>query len=288
MLTPFLTDLIAVLLLCRVASSQYSSDQCSWRGSGLTHESHTRDVEQVYLRCSEGNLEWLYPTGALIVNLRPNTLTAAYKYLTVCIKPLKDSKGANIYLEKSGDLKLLIQEQDHSPNQVYCYGIDEGSLRTAVCIQCLCVPFPSDVVPAVGVKCLPAEGIEGDTAPCRPCSDTEILLAVCTSDFVARGTIRGVTHDSELQESTIGVSVSKLYRQKSKIFRATGMSRRWLGQIRTPLECGVNPGNGDFLFMGSMHFGEARLGCAPRFKDFQRIYKEAKDKGQNPCEIDTD
>ncbi|MGH0137383.1 UNVERIFIED_CONTAM: hypothetical protein FKN15_030563 [Acipenser sinensis] len=106
--------------------------------------------------------------------------------------------------------------------------------------------------------------------------------------YSARGTIRGVTHDSELRESTIGVSVSKLYRQKSKIFRTAGKSRRWLGQIRTPLECGVNPGNGDFLFTGSLHFGEARMGCAPRFKDFQKIYKEARDKGQNPCEIETD
>ncbi|KAK1162212.1 meteorin-like protein [Acipenser oxyrinchus oxyrinchus] len=287
MRTPFLTDLIAVLLLSRVAASQYSSDQCSWRGSGLTHESHTRDVEQVYLRCSEGNLEWLYPMGALIVNLRPNTLTAAYKYLTVCIKPLKDSKGANIYLEKSGNLKLLIREQDHSPNQVYCYGIDEGSLFIEATLQ-------QDISRKITafqyelVNQRPGFDLHTLSAPCRPCSDTEILLAVCTSDFAARGTIRGVTHDSELRESTIGVSVSKLYRQKSKIFRATGKSRRWLGQIRTPLECGVNPGNGEFLFMGSLHFGEARLGCAPRFKDFQRIYKEARDKGQNPCEIDTD
>ncbi|XP_033895683.1 meteorin-like protein [Acipenser ruthenus] len=287
MLTPFLTDLIAVLLLCRVAASQYSSDQCSWRGSGLTHESHTRDVEQVYLRCSEGNLEWLYPTGALIVNLRPNTLTAAYKYLTVCIKPLKDSKGANIYLEKSGDLKLLIREQDYSPNQVYCYGMDEGSLFIEATLQ-------QDISRKITafqyelVNQRPGSDLHTLSAPCRPCSDTEILLAVCTSDFAARGTIRGVTHDSELRESTIGVSVSKLYRQKSKIFRTAGKSRRWLGQIRTPLECGVNPGNGDFLFTGSMHFGEARLGCAPRFKDFQKIYKEARDKGQNPCEIETD
>ncbi|RXM37450.1 Meteorin-like protein [Acipenser ruthenus] len=287
MLTPFLTDLIAVLLLCRVAASQYSSDQCSWRGSGLTHESHTRDVEQVYLRCSEGNLEWLYPMGALIVNLRPNTLTAAYKYLTVCIKPLKDSKGANIYLEKSGDLKLLIREQDYSPNQVYCYGMDEGSLFIEATLQ-------QDISRKITafqyelVNQRPGSDLHTLSAPCRPCSDTEILLAVCTSDFAARGTIRGVTHDSELRESTIGVSVSKLYRQKSKIFRTAGKSRRWLGQIRTPLECGVNPGNGDFLFTGSMHFGEARLGCAPRFKDFQKIYKEARDKGQNPCEIETD
>lgn len=125
-------------------------------------------------------------------------------------------------------------------------------------------------------------------APCRPCSDTEVLLAVCTSDFVIRGSIQDVTNEAEEQESIIHVGVNKLYRQKSKVFQLTGESGNWRGQIKTLLECGVRPGDGDFLFTGRMHFGEARLGCAPRFKDFQRMYKEAKDKGLNPCEIGPD
>lgn len=57
--------------------------------SGLSHESHRRDVEQVYLRCSQGSLEWLYPTGAIIVNLRPNMESSSghMSGLHVCIKP---------------------------------------------------------------------------------------------------------------------------------------------------------------------------------------------------------
>lgn len=62
--------------------------------SGLSHETHRRDVEQVYLRCAQGSLEWLYPTGAIIVNLRPNTApTAAHRAgLHVCIKPYSHSQ----------------------------------------------------------------------------------------------------------------------------------------------------------------------------------------------------
>lgn len=63
---------------------------CSLTCSGLSHESHSRDVEQVYLRCSQGSLEWLYPTGAIIVNLRPNTEPSAG--LHVCIKPFTYSQ----------------------------------------------------------------------------------------------------------------------------------------------------------------------------------------------------
>lgn len=70
----------------------------------------------------------MYPTGALIVNLRPNISPASYKHLTVCIKPFKDSAGANIYLEKTGELKLLVRDGERSPSRVYCFGYDQGGL----------------------------------------------------------------------------------------------------------------------------------------------------------------
>lgn len=96
--------------------------------SGLTHEGHARDVEQVYLRCSQGNLEWLYPTGAIIVNLRPNTVSPAAARLSVCIKPSTDSSGTNIYLDRNGKLRLLLREQDQAQGKVHCFSIQEGSL----------------------------------------------------------------------------------------------------------------------------------------------------------------
>uniref|UniRef100_A0A2I3GHF4 Meteorin-like protein n=1 Tax=Nomascus leucogenys TaxID=61853 RepID=A0A2I3GHF4_NOMLE len=159
---------------------------------GLTHEAHRKEVEQVYLRCAAGAVEWMYPTGALIVNLRPNTFSPA-RHLTVCIKP-----------------------------------------------------------------------------------------------FV-RGSIQEVTHEPERQDSAIHLRVSRLYRQKSRVFEpAPEGDGHWQGRVRTLLECGVRPGHGDFLFTGHMHFGEARLGCAPRFKDFQRMYRDAQERGLNPCEVGTD
>lgn len=96
--------------------------------SGLTHEGHTRDVEQVYLRCSQGSLEWLYPTGAIIVNLRPNMVSPAAARLSVCIKPSADSRGTNIYLDRNGKLRLLLREQDQAQGKVQCFSIREGAL----------------------------------------------------------------------------------------------------------------------------------------------------------------
>lgn len=101
---------------------------------------------------------------------------------------------------------------------------------------------------------------------------------------VVRGAIQAVTHDPERQESAIHLQVSRLYRQKSSVFRPAPEGG-WRGRVTTLLECGVRPGRGEFLFSGHMHFGEARLGCAPRFEDFQRMYRDAEARGLNPCEM---
>ncbi|KAG9349901.1 hypothetical protein JZ751_026254, partial [Albula glossodonta] len=141
------------------------------------------------------------------------------------------------------------------------------------------------------------------TGACRPCNDTEILMAVCTSDFVpevkqqyfiltipeahprmVRGNIRSVVDNEDLQASVIKVSATRVFRQKYALFSGAGRLTK-MGEIRTLLECGVRNGAGSFLFTGRVHFGEAWLGCAPRYKDFQRAYSLAKEARQIPSQI---
>ncbi|XP_046894599.1 LOW QUALITY PROTEIN: meteorin-like protein [Hypomesus transpacificus] len=286
MVTPILAHLLSFLLFCKIVLCQYSSDQCSWRGSGLTHEGHARDVEQVYLRCSQGSLEWLYPTGAIIVNLRPNTASPAATRLSVCIKPLQESSGTNIYLDRAGKLRLLLHERDQSQGKVHCFSIQEGALFIEaiphVDISRKITGFQYELVNE-----RPGAEPSSVAAPCQPCSDAEVLLAVCTSDFVARGSIRRVEREDE--QSSVTVAISRLYRQKTKVFVSGGArARSWAGRVKMPLQCGVKPGPGDFLLTGTVKFGEAWLGCAPRYKDFLRLYLEAQNQGTNPCHVDTD
>ncbi|XP_059527618.1 meteorin-like protein isoform X2 [Myotis daubentonii] len=252
--------LLAVLL--GGAGAQYSSDLCSWKGSGLTHEAHRKEVEQVYLRCSAGAVEWMYPTGALSVNLRPNVVSPS-RPLTLCIKPLGDSSGANIYLEKTGALKLLFRDGHHGPGQVRCFGVQQGSLFV-------------EATPQQDIR-RRATGFQYELSSRPAGSDLHALSVV-------RGAIQDVTHAPERQESAIHLRVSRIYRQKSRVFRAAP-GGGWRGRISTLLACGVRPGRGEFLFTGHMHFGEARLGCAPRLEDFQRMYQDAEARGLNPCEM---
>lgn len=281
MLTPLLLSvLLPLLLLCRNSFCQYSSDQCSWKGSGLTHEGHTRDVEQVYLRCSQGSLEWLYPTGAIIVNFRPNTVSQAAAKLSVCIKLSRESSGTNIYLDRAGKLRLLLQEQDQAQGKVHCFSIQEGALFIEA------VPHMDISRRATAFQYELGPVAHSLNAPCQPCSDEDMLLAVCTNDFVARGTIRHVKEEDERRSVT--VELSRLYRQKTQIFVSGGVrARSWAGEIKIPLHCGAKAGEGDFLFTGSVRFGEAWMGCAPRYKDFLRVYNEAKKQDSNPCHVDT-
>lgn len=149
---------------------------------------------------------------------------------------------------------------------------------------------------------------------CRPCSDAELLLAACTSDFgecvaeelrvcptfphahhwppclfiVIHGTIRGVAHDTELQESVITVAATRVIRQTLPLFQEGSSEGQGQASIRTLLRCGVRPGPGSFLFMGWSRFGEAWLGCAPRFQEFSRVYSAALTAHLNPCEVALD
>ncbi|KAM8960343.1 meteorin [Pelodytes ibericus] len=286
------------LCIVHIVSSTYREIQCSWRESGLSLE--VGSVEQVSLHCSEGSVEWLYPMGALHLSLVPRLPLAVPvpepKLFTACIKPSPFFRGAQLYLEREGVLELLLSEADLAMRpRVHCFSW-QPQQKVALFLQAIPHQDISRRIAAFryelrgdwdGRLALPLNKLNMEGV-CRPCNDTEILMAVCTSDFVVRGNIRMVGNDAELQESVIGISATRVYRQKFTLFQPRGHSVKSLGDIRTPLSCGVKPGPGSFLFMGWVHFGDAWLGCAPRYKDFKRIYEAAKRAHENPCDIALD
>uniref|UniRef100_A0AAV2LIL7 Meteorin-like protein n=1 Tax=Knipowitschia caucasica TaxID=637954 RepID=A0AAV2LIL7_KNICA len=280
--------LTALLFCC--AAAQYSSDQCNWRGSGLSHERHRRDVEQVYLRCSQGSLQWLYPTGAIILNLHPNSepLSSGEARGHACIKPRTDSQGSHIYLERAGDLKLLLSEEQQAQGVVHCFSLTEGALfveaATHSDISRRITAFQYELLSGhPGTHMIPYLLQGPDT--CKPCSDEEVLMAVCTSDFVGVGVFHRAAAGSD-SHTVAEVALSRLLRQKSRLFvRAGGRGRSWTGRVHVPTQCPLPPHRDQYLLTGAVHFGEAWLGCAPRYRDFRALYKRAHDEGINPCEI---
>ncbi|XP_077482571.1 meteorin isoform X2 [Stigmatopora argus] len=270
--------------------------------SGLSQQQGS--VEQISLHCSEGTLHWLYPKGALHLTLSPRLPSLAVGpggggssgLITACVKPSEHFRGAQLYLERDGVLELLVGDRPESPRppRVRCFSRLPGE-KVALFMQATPHQDISRRIASFRYE------LRGDwtahlsldsnhfstVEACRPCNDTEILMAVCTSDFVVRGNIRSVEEDGNLRAAIIKVSATRVFRQKYALFTSNSrVAAR--GDIRTLLDCGVKPGPGSFLFTGRVHFGEAWLGCAPRYKDFLQAYTTAKAAQQIPCELPVD
>ncbi|XP_060758584.1 meteorin-like protein [Neoarius graeffei] len=267
------------------------TDLCNWRGSGQVGSPLSGSVRHVRLRCSAGSITWFSPRHALRVVLQPNVWSA--RRAAVCVKALRGFHGAAVYVERAESLDLLLHDGE-SPEQVRCFRAHKAH-SAAIFLQ---ASPQSDAGPSVvGFryevlrKNSSATEVHTSTiqAACRPCNDFEILKAICSSDFVVRGSIRNVSHDSERQTSVVEVYKGRVYRQRSGVFeREPDLSGSWHGHIHTLLQCGVKAGSGQFLFTGAELFGEAWLGCAPRFKNFQTLYHSAKRVHQMPCDFSID
>lgn len=113
------------------------------------------------------------------------------------------------------------------------------------------------------------------------------FICCVTVSVVGSGVFQGVAPGTN-DHSSVLVSLSRLFHQKGRVFSWGGArGRKWTGRVNVPPECGVHPG-GEYLFTGSVHFGEAWLGCAPRYKNFLKLYVRAQKAGTNPCQIDTE
>ncbi|XP_068435571.1 meteorin-like protein [Clinocottus analis] len=290
-----------ILLMCFLGLQFRScaTDLCNWTGSGFAAGVDSRIVLQVQLRCTEGSVRWIYPGQALRVVLEPNLSTAMRT--TVCIKPSPSLRGASVFIERAGQLQLLVTEGGRPEQQVFCFRAD-GPHRPAIYLQSSPQTAGSWSRRTMGFRyellsnrsSAPNVGHSGLQASCQPCNNTQLLMAICNSDFVVRGYISDVSHDSLRQTSRVEVSAVRVYWQRSGVFEqrapasASGSALTWRGHIHTLMQCHVKPGDGEFLFTGSEHFGEAWLGCAPRYKDFLSVYQTAWAARQNSCDFPLD
>ncbi|XP_041634501.1 meteorin-like protein [Cheilinus undulatus] len=292
---------VKILVFMTLLLEICAADLCNWTGSGFAAAVDSRIVLQVRLRCTEGSVRWVYPGQALRVVLEPNLSSS--RCTTVCIKPSPSLRGASVFIERSGELELLLTDSGRSEQrQVFCFHAD-GPQRPAIYLQSSpqgdgawsrrMMGFRYELLGnrSAGNNL----GLGGLHTSCRPCNDTELLLAICNSDVVVRGSIKNVSHDSGRQTSLVEVSAARVYRQRSGVFeqelsdsKSSPSVPSWRGHIHTHLECHAKPGDGEFLFTGSVHFGEAWLGCAPRYKDFLSVYQTAQEARQNSCDFPLD
>lgn len=102
------------------------------KSSGFAAAVDSRIVLQVRLRCTEGWVRWVYPGQAVRVVLEPNL--SSNLPTTVCIKPSPSLRGASVFIERAGELKLLVTNDRQQQQQVFCFRAD-GPHKPAIYLQ---------------------------------------------------------------------------------------------------------------------------------------------------------
>uniref|UniRef100_A0A3Q2Y7Z9 Meteorin-like protein n=1 Tax=Hippocampus comes TaxID=109280 RepID=A0A3Q2Y7Z9_HIPCM len=245
-----------------------AADLCNWSGRQVWM------VLQVRLRCTEGSVRWLYPGQALRVVLEPNLFSSARRNM-LCIKASPSFGGASLFIDRGGELEPLVTDGGRAQH-VSCIGA-EGTHVPAIYIQ---TSRPG------GESWSPRRmGFRYELMANR--SSIIGVLKNKTTYLLARFFCLELPFKRILFKiKNLGVEM----RLSRAIKNATtpGSARDvplWRGVILAHLQCGVKPGEGEFLFTGSEHFGDGWLGCAPRYKYFVSVYRTAKARLVNPCDF---
>nr|XP_045616943.1 meteorin-like protein [Procambarus clarkii] len=293
------------VLLATPTNTCADSNGCDFYGSGL--EQDGRGVQPVYLSCSSGRVEWQYPRAGLRVILKSPHKGRDFH---ACIKGDAKFEGARIYLEGHRSLLPLFALDDGRPRELArCFTSYKGQAALYVEAEQGADDLKKQVVAfEYDLQSLSKGAVYDPLEECRPCSEEELLQLYCAADFVARGSIVGVTDDTTLSRTIITVRATKLFQQTSPIFRHSGAHNPsknaekqeeeellsnfllddeggYLGHVEVPLQCGARGGEGEFLVMGVMRLGHPLLRCAPKHQDWVRLAMSAHTSAQ--CLLET-
>ncbi|XP_045497744.1 meteorin-like protein [Colias croceus] len=305
-----------VLGLTSIAEAGPIGDQCDWTGSGLS-TSAERGVTPVYLRCREGTVSWLYPRGALRLLFRP-PLPADERDFRVCIRVIRrpdppdlfhslqlndlevaERFPARIFVEGVRKLIPLYAPDDDDPRELRCFRSKHG--RAALYVEAEPEEGPKRRVATFKYEVRSLERhYDPATAECRPCSESELELAFCTSDLVSRAVIVGSEQREDLDTTQLTLRLTKLVRATGadgepsdvddEYYRYetdnTLRSKRSLhAHVHVSASCGAGAGAGEFVVMARRALGRLRLVCAPHAEQWDRLAKRRTAEGNAHCAL---
>ncbi|CAK1547089.1 unnamed protein product [Leptosia nina] len=316
-----------VLGLTSVAEAGSIGDQCDWSGSGLSVTAE-RGVTPVYLRCREGSVLWQYPRGALRLLFKP-PLPADERDFRVCIRvirrpdppdlfhslQLNDTEAterfpARIFVEGVRKLIPLYAPDDGDPRELRCFRSKRG--RAALYVEAEPEDGTKKRVASFKyeARSLVRRHYDPATAECRPCSESELELAFCTSDLVSRGVIVGSEQREDLDTTQLTLRLTKLIRASSataeseenddEYFRYDTdnaidpprshrkhprRTRTLHAHVQVAARCGAGAGAGEFLVMARRALGRYHLVCAPRAHEWIELANRRNNEGTAHCHL---
>ncbi|KAJ8730202.1 hypothetical protein PYW07_017240 [Mythimna separata] len=317
-------------VLCRVKAGMMG-DQCDWTGSGLTSTTE-RGVTPVYLRCREGSISWVYPRGALRLLFRP-PLPSDERDFKVCVRVIRrpdppdlflslrlndtevaERFPARLFVEGARRLVPLYAPNDGDPRELRCFRSRHG--RAALYVEAEPEDGPQKRKATFKYEARPLvrRHYDPSTADCRPCTESELELAFCTSDLVSRGVIVMSEARADLDTTQLTLRLTKLIRATSgeepkdkpddlaeddyyrydvdnTLERTTHRSharrkaRSLHAHVHVSSVCGAAAGAGEFLVMARRRLGRYSLVCAPRIDDWAELVKRRNADGTAHCQL---
>ncbi|XP_046569660.1 meteorin-like protein [Haliotis rubra] len=261
-------------------------------------ENNHGGITNIVAACEEGKVTWFTTNGALRITVNP-TKSGLFRicfrvesdaYKTVVSQEILATKLQNYRLKTTTqDIKLSPLLTTSGLSKVNCIS---GSGPTRLYVE---TESDDEVLTVAKVKVeydVEKIGAGSSQSPYEVCrlvhGARSCARSVCSSHFVAIGTIDDVTHDEDT--SRIRVTASRVISQKEAIFqKPTGGSagpHELKGVVHAPVRCGIRHGVGQFLFTGRVRLGQAMLQCAPRYEQWRAVLKMAQENGQLECTLD--
>ncbi|XP_074648713.1 meteorin-like protein [Tubulanus polymorphus] len=276
----FVTIVIIAILFNWTILVDSRDTQCYWK---IYDYEDTRGVKIIDVGCPEGRIDWFGLEGALRMRFRLPDVSAKLK---ACFRMRASSVRAMVSRETNNGLRALAILDAVTNEQVTvetCLNVvgEDGLVLFAEApksespIGSLIIDY--DLTSIIS---------EDDMEECRPCTDNEMLLAFCTSDFVFRGEMESVKDIPEISHTEVNVKVNKLYRQpfiKQPFKTSANHPKIYNGSVYTPTKCHVMYGEGEFLFTGKIRFGRPILQCAPQWEQWVQLRSDAVRNGAYMC-----
>ncbi|CAG0895186.1 unnamed protein product [Cyprideis torosa] len=280
-------------------------DSCDWKGSGFDSPSG-RSVRPVYLRCSQGKVQWTHPRDALRIQLRSGHRNKEFQG---CIKVVSPFRGARIYVEGHRSLRPLASPQDPEPSSLPRCFMSRGG-QAVLYLEADVGPSspPSNGSQRQVVFHYDLETVQDPVAfgsgneECRPCDSNELVQAFCNSEFVARGRIVSVTKDENMQRNNIQVIANHIFRQTGAAIFSDNVQPsppppstqipssvgRQTATLHFPGSCSVRPTlphEDEYVFMGRMKLGDPFIKCSATLSEWIRVMRKADDEGTAICAL---
>ncbi|XP_064653250.1 meteorin-like protein [Lineus longissimus] len=273
--------LFVILLLCANVDTQTSAKQCS-RTLQFTGTDDEKGIQNVPVNCDEGKIIWKGLQGAIRLDFHFVSIPTDFR---ACFKASALETAAKISIEEPEKLAHLTVLNGTGEPAIEEFCEDSRQKNLILFIEAA----NSKAIGTITIDYMLERQTfhapnSDDMQGCQPCSNTEILEKICSSDFVLKGSMDSVAFRKDLQLTEIKLNIKKLHRQKRSVFEKT--KGKYTGSVFMSSKCGAKYGEGDFLFVGKMRFEHAMIRCVPRWRDWEAIQREAQRTGTQYCELD--